>query len=258
MRLVYAVDIDRPDTIKNDHVSVNLADNGVDIKSFTHMSDLYETTLNEHLYTYDGRSTHSCIYMFKPTMEARSDTYRDQKYYLLDGTLVKRYLVFGKTDSISFLKEIELIHYSRVPKVNLSQKFTQPGETALRFDTSKFTEFFTDNSYASPERKYIDVEAAINRNLTRPISSSRADILGLNTYPMVDGFSLKSNGIFAGIINSQTAAVQVLSESEFEIIVGRKVTNINQGKGLPESLNEERQTTFTYHLINEKDPKKFH
>ena len=51
------------------------------------------------------------------------------------------------------------------------------------------TKFYTDNSISSPERIYIDVPKAIAWNLTRNTSTLREHILGLNTYPVVEGFT---------------------------------------------------------------------
>jgi hypothetical protein len=124
--------------------------------------------IDEKMFAYDGVSTRSCVYLFKPTSEAQPERIKSDKYYKYEGTLMKSIQVFAKTNNIDFERKIDLFEFSGVPKITTSQKFkgNKRAEISLRYKTQNPARFFSDDSYSSPERRYIDVAEAIARNLT--------------------------------------------------------------------------------------------
>lgn len=82
---------------------------------------------------------------------------------------------------------------------------------------------YTDTSLSVVERKYMDFDLAKKRNLTR------SDVFhGLNTYPMVDGAAIRLSGDYMlGYANSHTEAFNMEGNSTYEILIGRKISNVN-------------------------------
>jgi hypothetical protein len=114
---------------------------------------------------------------------------------------------------------------------------------------------YTGNSMAFVRREFIGFRQAILRNLTRSSSNSDTDTLGLNAYPMVDGFISKyKNSSYAAFVNSQTCAAHLINATSFEFLVARSIMNVNQDKGLPERLYEKFQTHFNYKIIVHSSP----
>ena len=127
-------------------------------------------------------------------------------------------------------------------------------ELAIRYENYNQNQFYSGDSMAFVNRKFIDLKTAIARNITRPNSKSDKDLLGLNTYPIIEGFIAKK-GNFIGFVNSQSAAVNLLNEHDFELLIARSVMNVNQDKGLPERMYEKFMTHFNYKVFVAKDSK---
>ena len=72
--------------------------------------------LNEKMYLYDGDNTHSCIYLFKPKLEANPVTAPTQtRYYLSNGTLVKQATVFATNTAFKFSRKVTLFANLEAP-----------------------------------------------------------------------------------------------------------------------------------------------
>lgn len=57
-------------------------------------------------------------------------------------------------------------------------------------------------------------------------------------YPVVEAFIAFESTNFIGIVGSQSHGVQILGDKEAELLIARKVGNVNGDKGLPESLQD--------------------
>ena len=217
--------------------------------------------IDESMYKYDGLKTDSCMYLFKPTKDAVKATLKDQTLLKYEGNLVKGYQIYGHDQDFHFEKTIILKHDDEAAHI-VTQSYIidrHDIELAYRHSSGDFEHFYSGDSLSFIHRKYIDVNTAKERNLTRPSSRSNTDILGLNAYPMVDGFIVTSKDkTNVGFTNSQTCASHLIDDKTFEFIVARSINNINQDKGLPERLSEKFQTHFNYKMFIRKDMKAFY
>jgi len=246
-------------TLSNSHASAGLGKNTLEIKHFTDKDTGQKMQVNEALYKYDAQSTHSCIYMFKPTRHATEIHLNQQQYLKYNGSLVTGYQVYGQDNDIHFDKTVLLKENDSALHVVLRNNIRQGRnkEISIRYQGYEANEFYSGDSMAYINRKFIDLETAKARNLTRQGSHSDTDLLGLNTYPIVDGFVSK-NGGYIGFSPSQSAGVNLLSDSAFEFLIARSIMNINQEKGLPERLDDHLTTHFNYKVFMAKNLEKIH
>lgn len=247
--------------IKGDQITAELNPNALEVVKVSSVIDGSTATINEQLYKYDGIHTHSCIYIFNPTSDAIKVTMSGKKILEYNGTLVHGYQIGANDSDFTFDKTVlakkgdSALHIvTRHYIINRHDI-----ELAFRYSSTDFHDFYTGDSMAFINRKYIDVQSAKDRNLTRTTSKSNTDILGLNAYPMVDGFiATLYDETNVGFANSQTCAAHLINKNTFEFLATRSIVNINQDKGLPERLYEKDQTQFNYKIFIQQDEEEFY
>lgn len=242
--------------LKNDNVNAVLDSNALEIRSSENIAGNSKASINEKLFKYDSIHTKSCVYTFKPTSYATEVKLSNQEYLKYTGSLINGIQVYGSDNDFHYDKTVLVKRGDGALHVT-SRNFIKTRhdiELAQRYVNSDMKEMYTGDSLAFIKREYIDYETAITRNLTRSSSKSDKDVLGLSTYPMVDGFiGSFANGSNVGFVNSQACAAHLVSPTDFEFLIARSVMNVNQDKGLPERLYEKIQTHFNYKVFVNND-----
>ena len=237
-------------------MSVELNENALEIRHIDLVKESTTVFINETLFKYNGLHTMSCIYTFKPTEAAKPVNLNSRTFYKYTGNLVIALQITGQDDDINYERMVMLKKNDPALHI-ISQNFIKLQhdiELTFRYSYSEIESMYTGNSLSFINRKYIDYQTAKQRNLTRDNTLSDTQILGLNSYPMVDGFiSSYKTGINIGFVNSQTCAANIVSPTSFEFLVARSVMNVNQDKGLPERLFERSQTHFNFKVFVSKD-----
>ena len=240
--------------LQNDETEARLGYNSLEVKNVKNKKSGYTIDVSEELYKYDALHTKSCIYTFKPTSEAVPIKLTNQKFLKYTGTLINGYQVYGHDSDMHYEKLVIL--KDNDPALHIvSRNFILTRhdiEIALRHKGYDNNAFYTGDSMAYINRQFMDIETAIKRNNTRPNSKKDIDILGLNTYPMVDGFIAKKSN-YIGFANSQSCAANLIDKNTFEFLIARSVMNVNQDKGLPERLFEKFMTHFNYKIYTAHD-----
>jgi hypothetical protein len=247
--------------LANDFTEVELNKNALEIKSVKNIKEGNKVDINEQLFKYDGKDTQSCIYLFKPKKAAVSISLSNQKYIKYNGKLVSGLQVYGHDADFHFEKAVFLkkncgaLHIVTRNYIILKHDI----ELTFRYEGFNDNQFYSGNSMAFVHRDYMNLETAIKRNVTRSSCKSEDDTLGLNTYPMVDGFIAQSKShSYVGFANSQSCASNLISPTSFEFLVARSVMNINGDKGLPERLFEKFMTHFKYTVWVNKNSTQFY
>ena len=248
-------------SLKNSEISVELNENALEIEKIELIKDSTAIFINEALYKYNAMRTMSWIYTFKPTDNASPITLGSKAFYKYSGDLVTAIQITGQDSDVNY--ERMVILKKNDPAVHIiSQNFIKLQhdiELAFRYSSTDIDSMYTGDSLSFINRKYIDFQTAKVRNLTRDETSSDSQILGLNSYPMVDGFIASyKTGLNIGFVNSQTWNANLVSPTSFEFIVSRSVMNVNQDKGLPERLYEKSQTHFNFIIFAKKNQEEFY
>ena len=248
-------------TLQNDLVYVDLRENALEVKYIRDLKEKTTAKINESMYKYDGLHTNSCMYTFKPTKEAELVNLFNQKYIRYTGNLVTGLQVHGDVLGFYFDKTVMLKKNDCALHIT-TRNFIKTRfdiELTLRYQEESLENYYTGDSMAFIKRDFINYQTAIERNLTRSNSRSNTDILGLNAYPMVDGFiSTYNDGMNVGFVNSQTCAAHLVNSTSYEFLIARSVMNVNQDKGLPERLYDKYQTHFNYKIFVNNNATQFY
>jgi len=106
-------------SIENEKVLVEFENEFLNVKKVHNKEIGKAFEINEEVFSYDGDNTHSCIYLFKPILEAqRVSPAPNSKFYVSNGNLVKSIQVFGNNAGLKYERSVTLFADSPYPKIN--------------------------------------------------------------------------------------------------------------------------------------------
>eukprot|EP00347_Sterkiella_histriomuscorum_P014208 403361757 len=206
------------------------------------------TKLTQQYLHYDGKDTHSGLYVFSPKSQAKPVVnIKLDKIHLQDGNLQVCADIFHKSDrmgDILFHNQLCLDKVGQqqgILRQKISSYTSNYNELVIRtkVDTVnskdiKEVKFFTDNSLDLIRRHSFTLDQALDNGLA--FEMDKIPQIGYNNYPCTSGLVIESNEYLHGQAFSHPVACHLIDDQTYELILIRSLGN-NDVKGTPSLRN---------------------
>ena len=253
-------DSDSVNEYETNHYKLKLAKNSL-IKSIISKDVGKEVEINQEFNYYE--ETNSGIYVFRPKYDKQALKYAPKDAYVSKGELID-FITTSNTlqgnikQTVSIFKKGDT---SVAPLIETTSQTWRYAELGFSMDTlslSENQELYTHDSNDFVKREFKEVK--------------KLDEVGKNIYPIIQGFAIKDEKNIFGIFNNYPTGCgyipkmkdqsDLVTESmfteEIDSIGNDKThiqwfltrsTNKDDDKGLPDILDDSKETTFSYFLV---------